>query len=410
MSQASVGRPEQKLWTTDFVLTLLTAHLLFAAYSGLFTVVPSYVLDRGGQEWQIGVVVGSFGVMGMVIRPFSGRWIYHLGAKRVAVAGLSIFAIASFLYIPVLSVWWLVPVRMLQGIGLGIAPVATSTMTVNLAPAHRRAEALAYMGNSIASSTLYAPVLGFWLLTNHGFTASFVFTAGCAVLGAIIALLLSAARTGFPAGEDSGGKVPLISRAALFPTAVFLTYTLTTAPLSAFLPLLAEDRQLGNPSLFFSVNSATTMLVILVAGPVADRAGRATVIIPGLLATAASMFLLTIASNQAMLLVSALLVGAGFGLLQPGIQSLTIDRVPARERGAALATLQSAWDIGISGGSFVLGPIATALGVAATFGIVGTTALMGTVGFIMGNARTPATLPDDNSPQKNKGKFDARGD
>ncbi len=81
-------------------------------------------------------------------------------------------------------------------------------------------------------------------------------------------------------------------------------------------------------------------------------------------------------------------MGAGFGLLQPGIQSLTVDRVPPRERGAALATLQSAWDIGGSGGAFALGPIAGLTGAAATFGIVGAGTLAALGGFVIRQVRT----------------------
>ena len=55
-----------------------------------------------------------------------------------------------------------------------------------------------------------------------------------------------------------------------------------------------------------------------------------------------------------------------------------------------MATLQSAWDIGGSGGAFALGPIAGLTGAAATFGIVGAGTLVALGGFIAGIARKPA--------------------
>ena len=404
MSHVTPAQATDRLWTVDFVLTLLSGHFLFAGFTSLFTIVPLYVIDRGGQEWQIGVVVGSFGVVSLLVRPFAGRWIYLFGPKRIAAAGLIIFAIASILYIPASGVWWLVPVRMLQGIGLAMAPVASSTIVANLAPATRRAEAMAYLGNALGIASMYAPVVGFLLLSPYGFPASFIFSASNALLGALLALRISSARTRIRVSEASTGSVPLISRSALFPTAVFLTYTITVAPVSTFLPLLAENRQLGNPGLYFTVFSFTTIVALLLSGPIADRLGRPTVIIPGLLTASASMFLLAIASNQPVFLAAGFLTGVGFGLLQPGIQSLTIDRVAPRERSSALATLQSAWDIGGSGGAFILGPIAGAISVAATFGIVGAGALAGAVGFVVGNARAPAILPrEQDAPPTQRG-------
>ena len=383
-SRAGRGGP---LWTRDFVLDLLTGHFTFAGYTALFTIIPLYVLDLGGKEWQLGVVIGSFGVVGLLIRPFAGRWVSIFGATRIAVLGAAILGVATLLHILAPNVWWLLPARMLQGVGLAMGPVATTTMVANLAPANRRAEAMAYMGNSIGVATLYSPLLSFWLLGKFGFPSSFLYAGSCGLMAAVIALGISTTRTRVPDVATSQERVPLISRPALFPTVVFLTYTFTTAPVNTFLPLLAEDRGLGNPGLFFTVHSFMTIAVMFGSGPFADRFGRAMVIVPGLLSAALAMLLLSVASSQALFLTAALLSGTGFGLLQPGIQSLVVDRVPPRERAAGLATLQQAWDVGGSGGAFIVGPLAAALSVAATFGIVAVGAVAGATGFAIGNRR-----------------------
>ena len=375
------------------MLDLLAAHFLFAAFTALFTIIPPYVLDRGGEEWQIGIVVGSFGVVGLVVRPFAGRWINLLGAKRVAVAGSAVFALSSVLYLAAVNVWLLIPVRMLQGIGLAMAPVATSTIVANLAPAHRRGEAMAYMGNAIAVASLYAPVIGFSLLSEFGFASSFLFAAAMATLGALAAMGISPARIDVPVSGEAAGRVPLISRPAIFPTVIMISYTINMAPVSTFLPLLAEDRGLGNPGLFFTVNSLTTIFALMVSGAVADRLGRSAVIVPGLLSSAASMLLLTVAGNRPTFLGAAFMSGAGFGLLQPGVQSLTVDRVAPRERSSAMATLQSAWDIGGSGAAFALGPVAALTSVAATFGMAGVGNLLGVTGLLVGRARPGGRPP-----------------
>ena len=259
---------------------------------------------------------------------------------------------------------------------------------------------MAYMGNAINASFLYSPFVASYILTyvgenSYGFTYAFVFSAAAALLGTLFAARISARRIGFeqaaPAGATGrasaggGDKPPLVSKAALFPTLVFLTYTFTTAPTNTFLPLLASQGNLGNPGLFYTVFSVTAMGAMAVAGPIADRLGRPTVIVPGLLSVAAAMFVLNGAFFQAMFLSAGFFAGLGFGLLQPGIQAFTVDRVPPRERSAGMATLQQAWDIGGSAGSFVVGPLATPFGVANVFGLTGVGAVVGAVGFVAGN-------------------------
>lgn len=394
MHKASVSRRQDRLWTMDYVLNLLVGHFLFVSYTALFTTIPLYVIHRGGETWQIGIVIGSFGISGLLIRPFGGRWVYTLGAKKIAVTGLAIFGIATILHIFAANVWLMIPARMLQGVGLAIGPVATSVIVANLAPDRRRAEAMAHMGLAIGVASLYSPVLAFWLFTEYSFSVTFVYAGAASLLGSAIALGISAARTDIPV--TSGRmvvKIPLISKRALFPTFVFLSYTVSTAPINAFLPLLADDRGLGNPGLYFSVYAFTQIIVMMFSGTMADRLGNARVIVPGLLIVGVGMFLLWGAQNRLMFLTAAFLAGLGFGLIQPAMQSMTIARVPIHERSSALATLQSAWDLGGSGGAFIIGPLAAVMGVAVTFGMAGGATLLGALGFTIGERRSASTRP-----------------
>ena len=390
-----------ELWTTDFVLTLLAGHFMFAGYTATLTIIPPLAIDLGGDlAYHLPLIVAAFGFVGLVIRPFGGQWIYTLGPKRVAVIGTIIVALGSLSYIVALSAWWLIPMRMLQGVGLALGPVATSTIVANLAPPNRRAEAMAYMGNSINISFLYAPFIASFLYENAGSHNAFLFSALAASIGTLAATRISASRIAFerpppsPGGGAAGDKPPLIARSAIFPTLVFLTYTFTTAPTNTYLPLLAHEKSLGNPGLFYTVFSSVSMFAMAAGGPIADRYGRATVIVPGLISVAVAMFILNGAFFQAMFLSGGFFAGLGFGMLQPGVQSFTVDRAPMRERSAAMATLQQAWDVGGSFGALVFIPVHSVIGTANTFGLTGIGALIGALGFIIGNAKSPTKLPE----------------
>ena len=134
LSRLQGGRRD-RLWTTDFILNLLTGHFMFAGYTATLTIIPPFAIDLGGDpSYHLPLIVGAFGFVGLLIRPFGGQWIYTLGPKRVAVIGTIIVALGSLSYIFALSPWWLIPMRMLQGVGLALGPVATSTIVANLAP------------------------------------------------------------------------------------------------------------------------------------------------------------------------------------------------------------------------------------------------------------------------------------
>ena len=381
----------ERLWTFDLVLNLLTSHFLFSGYTAMLTIIPLYVLERGGEVWHTGLVVGAFGLISIPVRQLAGRWIANFGPKRVAVAGTAIFAVATLLHIFAFNVWLIIPARMVQGIGLAIGPVATASVIAVLAPSRRRAEGMSHNANAIAFANLYSPLLAFWLFSEFGSYAAFIYASCMALAGTVSALGLSSTRTAMPREPSASGgseKAPLISRAAIFPTLIFLTYTTTTAPVGTFLPLIAEDRQLGNPGLYFTVNSIVQVFSLAGAGLIADRLGRGAVIVPGLLVVGAAMFVLMSATTQLMFILSGVLNGLGFGMIQPATQSLTVDRAPPNERSAALATLQQAWDVGGSGGAFIVGPLGSVIGAASTFGIAGAGTVLGALGYVAVTTRS----------------------
>ena len=382
------------LWNKDFALNLLVAHLLLAGFFSLFIVVPEFIVELGGQAWEIGVIVATFGLAGVIVRPLSGKWILKSGPKRVVLLGISLFVGSTILYIPLPSEWWIVPVRMIQGVGLAIAPVATSTIVANLAPNARRGEGMSYMGNGISIAQLYAPPLGVFLYVKYGFEVAFTVAAALAFMAFLIALFISDPKTRMPepaAGEKTeyADVAPLISRAAIFPAFVFLAYAFTMAPVSTFLPFLAEEKGLPedfNPGFYFTVLSGMTMLTTLISGRISDRFGRGSVIVPGLAMVSVAMFLLSQSFVVLMFMGAAFVHGVGYGLIYPGINSLVVDRVPVNERGSALATLQQAWDVGASGGNFVLGPVTGLFGFASAFVIVGVGAVTGAIGYLAGSS------------------------
>ena len=388
---------KEKLWGRDFFLNLLVAHFLLAGFFSLFIVVPAFIEFQGGEAWEAGIIIATFGLAGVIVRPMAGRWILKSGPKKVVLLGVGLFIGSTILYIPLPSEWWIVPVRMVQGVGLATAPVATTTIVGNLAPEERRGEGMSYMGNSISIAQLYAPVVGVFLMDAIGFSVAFIVAAASGVIALLIATLISDSKTRIPESALPGvdektqeGNAPLISKPAIFPTIVFLTYAFAMAPVSVFLYTLASDNGLPenfNIGLYFTVMSGMTMLTTLVSGRISDRLGRGAVIVPGLLLVGLAMLILSGVSSVTLFLGAAFLHGVGYGLIYPGINSLVVDRVPPRERGSALATLQQSWDVGASGGNFILGPVVGVYGVASAFLIVGIGAITGAAGYVIGSRK-----------------------
>jgi predicted MFS family arabinose efflux permease len=256
-------------------------------------------------------------------------------------------------------------------------------------PLTRRGEGMGWYGVLYTATNVYGPWAGSVLAAAFGMRAFFVVAGMITAAAALLVLPLREARR--PA-LSAGARPRLISRPALLPAVTFLTLTVAFSVLTAFLALYATQEELGRPRLFFLLMGLSLMPARWFGGTLADRLGRAAVILPGFFIAAAGMLLLAAARSPAMLYLAGPLFGLGFGLGHTGLTILTVDRAAPEERGAAMATFTLAWDIGTLG-AFALGFMGDAVGLSALFAAAGVLPLLAAALFQFARSRTPHAAP-----------------
>lgn len=348
---ASRPRPADRLWTPNYVLLLFSVHTHFASWFMLVATLPLYIEDR--PDWQIGLVVGAIGVSSVLVRPFTGRWVDRLGRRRFMIGGAVMVMSSLLAYGLSEALPALVAVRLFHGIGMALFTTAGLAMAADIAPERRRGEAMGYFAMVNSASQIYAPALGFAIADRLGFGPMFVFGAASAALALAGSLALREPERARRGGGDSG----LFAMAALAPCLVFLSLTATMGGVQAFLPLMADARQLGNPGLFFTLFGVALVLNRVYAGRLADARGRGAVVIPGLALTSMAMVGLAFVDARWLFLFIAIVFGTAFAMGHTGLLALVVDRSDPAERGAAMAMFALTWDVGAALGSLILGGV-----------------------------------------------------
>jgi MFS family permease len=378
------------------VFSLLGTASFFACFFYLTTTLPREMTDLGFNLFEVGLVVGGYAAVPILLRPFVGRW--SDGGHRILQMRLALLAfIGSFvLMIFTDNLWALFALRCVQGIGMAAYPTSAGSMVAEIVPPVRRGEGLGFFGLSTSFAQTASPVAG-------GAIAAFAGFEGVLILGAItagVSLLVTIVQREPPA---HGSPPPvslksLIPARAVFPMIVFLSVTLGFSVAAAFLEPLADQpqRNLGFVPLFFMFSGVGAMLSRPLAGRISDRLGRVPVIIPGLIATCAGMALVAQSETAVMLWVAGLLTGIGMGGAHTGLLALAVDRVASNQRGGATATFQLAWDVG-GFASFLIGIVGAFFSVEAIFWVAALGALVALgallLGRVMGWTRSaPAEL------------------
>lgn len=63
----------EKLFTKNFVLTSLSTFAIFTSFYSLLVTLPIYILQLGGSESEVGLIIGVFTISAVLLRPFIGR-------------------------------------------------------------------------------------------------------------------------------------------------------------------------------------------------------------------------------------------------------------------------------------------------------------------------------------------------
>lgn len=339
------------LFTKAFVLICLATFFFYLSFYLILPVMPLYVAGLGGTSTQIGLVIGLFAFMSMLLKPPSGWVIDQRGNRPVLLAGMAVFLLASLGYTLTRSVAAILALRAFHGIGMGLFPTAATVVVAELAPLPRRGEAMGWFGIANSMGMILGPAAGTDVAERLGHQALFLLAAGIAGVGLTCLLILTP--VGQPASDPERTLRwrDLYSRGAILPAVLLLFLFVPYGTMMAFMPIIAARRGMGNPGTFYSVFALAVLAVRAKAGRVSDLKGRAAVIVPGMAVAAVAFVVLGLTAGPLGVLAGAAVYGIAFGSVQPALMALTADRVPPAERGKAMGTFYTAWELGVSTGS-----------------------------------------------------------
>src|SRR4051794_9090657 len=161
-ASGSGGMP---LFTAAFVALSVAELAYFTAFGLLIPVVPLFAADvLGAGTTGVGVAVGAFSVMALLLRPLAGRLADRHGRRPVLVAGGLLFALVTAAHLLAGNLIELVALRLLLGAAEALFFVAATAALADLAPPRRLGEALSYNSLSLYLGIAWGPALGESLL------------------------------------------------------------------------------------------------------------------------------------------------------------------------------------------------------------------------------------------------------
>lgn len=350
----------------SFWAAFASAMLFFAAFYTLIVPMPMYLVAIGLPDWQVGFIMGAFGIASLIGRPIAGALCDSIGFRPVILFGVLSLSIGSLGVVMTTLPTLLFGLRVAQAVGYVAFTTASTALVSDIVAADVRGSALARFGAAANVAITIVPALVTlalpWLTVAGAFWV-------CAGLAAIAGVLIWQVVPAQPRQVTHWQFSELVT----FPR-VLWSPMLTTALFGVgfgayfqYLPLLAERRQLAPLGIAYTVYGISIIATRLVTGRWLDVGDRRRVLLPAALVMASGLAGFALATSVWQLYVAAALTAMGGGVFHPALIAMHIDRVPAR--GKATAAVYLAFDLGIGAGAWILAPILDQFGIGTMYAV-----------------------------------------
>ena len=355
---------KDKLLNPNYCFVLAATFLLYFGFYLLMPVLPFYLTeifqtDKG----MTGVVLASYTVAALTIRPFSGFLLDTLARKPLYVLAFFVFTAVFAGYLVAGSLLMFTILRIVHGVSFGTVTVAGNTLAIDVTPSSRRGEALGYYGlaNNIAMAV--GPMVGLILHDYYSFNVIFTCALISCTLGfGFAALVRMPARQPVKKASISFDRFILLKGLPIGAALLLLSipYGMTTTYIAMYGKAIGIAEGTG---WFFTLLAVGTAVSRLFSGRQVDK-GRITQIITGGIWLACLCYFVLSACGQCMkwdaaigkylFFGVALFMGIGFGSMFPAFNTMFVNLASNNQRATATSTYLTCWDTG-AGLGIVLG-------------------------------------------------------
>lgn len=356
----------ERLWTKSFIQMTIAMLFLFTGFYLLVPTLPLFIKEIGGNESQVGLMMGMFTIAAVVIRPIIGGMLDQYGRRSFIIFGLIFFGITMYSYNLASTIALLAVLRVIHGVTWAVSTTAVGTAITDIIPDSRRGEGMGWYGMAMTIAMAIAmaigPMIGLWVVQNYSFHGLFLLATLLSFMAVVLSLITKMPFT----PQKEKGKIQLFEKSVLSITVVVFFLSFAYGGITTFLPLFASSIDV-NPGTFFLVYAIALTIVRPISGKLLDKYGEVFIILPALCITILAIVVLTISNGLIGVMIAAALYGVGFGSAQPALQAAMLTIVDPSKRGVANASFFTAFDLGIGLGAILLGVVSQMFGYRILF-------------------------------------------
>ncbi len=354
------GKPSEIAgYDTVFWLAYLSNGLTTVA-NGMLVRYADFVQSIGGDEQQLGWIVGCGMIGSIVIRLAQGDAIDRYGAGRIWFWSLVVYSISLLLHLWLTTAYGpavFIVRAVMQASLAGVFGSSITFVSLRVRP-QRMAEVIGALGTSGFLGLMLGPSLSDWLgsgnAEQHQMVARMFWIASVMAILSVGAAWFITRKATKPAHHTRTSLLRVISQ--YHPMMISVSAAAMGAGFAipvTFLRPFAAEKNLGGVGLFFSVYAVTGFLARLASRSLFERFGNRPWIIVGLILLTISYLCYLPVTRSTDLIAPAAIAGIAHALLFPSIMSAGTSVFPRQYLGVATSLILAMFDFG----TFIAAPL-----------------------------------------------------
>jgi len=392
----------------ELLILIFAVFVSMLGFGLVMPFLPIYASEFGATKTHIGLMLGVFSLVKIVVAPISGKLADTYGRKPVMVGGMFVYMIVMAMFglartLPELFIY-----RGGQGAASALVWPIAMTYIGDIVKEEDRGKAMGLYSMSFASGNAFGPLLGGIIATYYTLSVPFFFTSGLAALSGLL-LFFGVKESyegskkrgieqkrGFPSFQEFrslGGelhpkkvlKIPLnsilwvwnyLKKITPFPK-VFLGLTVGSftvffglAMVWSMLSLFGDEILFLSEfqiSLVFTLIGAVQVIIMFPAGSLSDRIGRKKLILTGAIFSAVFSGVIGLSTGFLFLMFAVGMYTVGRALARPSFPAFVSSLSSIEHRGKMMGVYNFAQNAAFATGSFLGGAVADWMGLRWPF-------------------------------------------
>lgn len=349
-----------KTSSRDIWLILIASFSFVACTTSAMPLIAGYSESLGASAALMGLIGGLMSFCSLFCRPFAGNLADKISKYKLSLAGAILMLLGNLGYIMAPNALVVAVSRVVHGTGYALCSVCMSTWLSNMLPREKLGSGMGLYGMANALANAIAPGMSVSIMNLFGYRVAL----STALVYALIVLVIIqfVKNKGEPvhqtSAENTSGKqhLQVIDRKVLPVACVAMLISIPYFANQSFMVSYVEKLQIDvTVSLFFPTYAISLLLLRFCLKDFFDKVPFRIFITVCALSSSVGMVLLATLKNNVGLLLAAICMAGGYGLMCSICQSTALLLAGEGRRGIANSTYYAGMDLGMMIGPFIGG-------------------------------------------------------